>query len=196
MKSIIYDFETLGTDPDKSVVLALAMLDYDEAEFVRGDGYSYEELLSRTRVIKYDVVDQVKNHGRTIDPKTLEWWKGIGEEARKVLDPSSEDVSIIATGKWINDNFGDPTTYKKVFTRGNTFDPPFLKSIYKDPFNWWCIRDTRSYIEGLACDPTLDNRFIPKQYEEVFVHHAPDHDVVMDVMRMQVLVRAATLDSE
>lgn len=194
MKCIIYDFETLGQKPRENAVLSLAMVDYNDAKFIEGDGYDYDELLAATKYIKFDVADQVKHHGKTIDPNTLEWWKGQGETAKKVLKPSESDQSIADLRQWILTHFPNPEKYAKVYTRGNTFDPMFLDALGADVFSWWAIRDTRSYIDGMllgAEDP--DNRFVPKEYADKFVAHDARHDIVMDIMRMQVLHRAILL---
>ena len=84
---------------------------------------------------------------------------------------------------------------KAVWTRGNTFDPIYLRTILDatgdtDPFTqWWAIRDTRSFIEGMLYGSGIKNTFIPDGLKEKFVGHDPKHDVVMDVMRMQFLAR-------
>ena len=44
-------------------------------------------------------------------------------------------------------------------------------------------------LDGMCWGSSLDNKFIPKEYEEKFVHHDPRHDIVMDVMRMQTVAR-------
>jgi len=136
--NIIYDFETLSQEFKDGAVLGLAALEYDDKKFIEDDGYDYDELIDEVKFIKFDVVDQVRNHGRKINPDTLDWWKSQGKEAQKILDPSSEDVSITTLLSWINKNFSEK--YKKVFTRGNTFDPMFLVSLIgHDPFDW-CAR--------------------------------------------------------
>lgn len=192
--SIIYDFETLGQIPEKSVVLSMGILSYNEDRFLQDEGYTYEELLGDTNYIKFNVEEQVKHFGRTIDPNTLEWWKSQGETAKHVLKPSTDDVSISELKDWIETLY-DVKSFKKVFTRGNTFDPMFLRSLTKDDvFNWWSIRDTRSYIDGMLIgNDELDNKFIPEGLSEKFVHHDARHDIVIDVMRMQTLFRAILL---
>ncbi len=195
MKCIIYDFETLGQNPKISPALALAALAYDEDKFIDGDGYTYQELLNRVKIIKFDIADQIKNYEKVIQKETMDWWQSQSPEARQILKPTSQDVSITNLEQWLTDNFGSLKSFKKVFTRGNTFDPIFLMELVGyDPFNWWCIRDTRSYIDGMLIgDNTIDNKFIPEQYKDVFIAHDPSHDIVMDVMRMQTLIRAILL---
>ena len=191
----IYDFETLGQDQRHSVVLSFAILSFSEDRYLK-DPYTYEELLANSKYIKFNVEEQVKVYKRTITKETLDWWKEQGKEAQdSQLKPMPTDVSISAFHKFLTDNI-DLKNHKKAFTRGNTFDPIFLDSVLANcgqtnPMHWRTIRDTRSYIEGLSFGSGLDNGFIPsKELEEKFVKHDPRHDIVMDVMRMQSLVRA------
>ena len=195
MKHAIYDFETLGQEPKKSAVLSMAILSYDDVDFLKGDGLDYDTLISQCRYIKFDVIDQVKNHGREINPDTLSWWKSQGESAKKVLTPSPLDKPITTLRQFMIDSLiWEPKKYERVFTRGNTFDPIFLSELNADPFMWWTIRDTRSYIDALLLGSTdMDNKFVPAQYVDRFVPHDPRHDIVMDVMRMQELTRAILL---
>jgi hypothetical protein len=61
-----------------------------------------------------------------------------------------------------------------------------------EPYDWWLVRDTISYIEGISYGADIDPGFIPNGLAEHFVKHDPCHDVSMDVMRMQSLVQAIT----
>ncbi len=195
MKNIIYDFETLGQQPKRSAVLSFAMCSYNDDDFLVGEGLRYEDLIDQCKYIKFDVPDQVKNHGREIDSNTLDWWKQQGESARKVLKPSPDDQPISVFRSWIVKNLKwDESSYEKVWSRGNTFDPIFLSELHADVFPWWAIRDTRSYIDALLLGSTdMDNRFVPAEYQDKFVHHDPRHDIVMDIMRMQTLTRVILL---
>jgi hypothetical protein len=62
-----------------------------------------------------------------------------------------------------------------------------------EPYDWWSVRDTISYIEGLSHGIDIDTGFIPEGLAEHFVKHDPCHDIAMDVMRMQVIVQAIIL---
>ena len=193
MKSIIYDFETLSQNMLTGAAVSLAALEFDTERF-HDDGYTYDELLGNVKSVKFDVQEQVKKYGRNIQKSTLEWWKKQGAAAQKQLQPSDEDISIAELYNWLTNEFDIPS-YKAVWTRGNTFDPIFLRTILesagdKDPFDqWWAIRDTRSFIDGMVYGSDIRNTFIPPGLDEKFVAHDPKHDVVMDVMRMQYLAQ-------
>ena len=191
-KHIIYDFETLSQEYN-GVVTCCALLLFEDSRFnPSNDPYTFEELADSCKVIKLNVEDQVKNYGRKISQSTLDWWKEQGEEAQKWITPSDDDQKISKLYDWFWESI--PLGVKNFYTRGNTFDPIFLQSLMADtdrpmPYDWWQIRDTRSYIEGLAWGSDLMNDYIPPGCES-FIKHNPKHDVVLDVMRMQTIARA------
>ena len=197
MNSCIYDFETLGQNVFECPAISLAALRFDEERFTTNP-YSYEELLSECKYIKFDVQEQVKEYGRKIEQSSLDWWKEQGPKALKKIQPSSNDVSISELYEFLS---LDVQVHKcdKVYTRGNTFDPILLKSLLRnfnqtDPAKWWTIRDTRSLFEGMMYGHNISSRFIPEGLEEKFVAHDPCHDIAMDVMRFQHLARILNND--
>ena len=189
MKSLIYDFETLGTEFADSAVVSLAALVFDSSKFA-SPGYTYEELLESVNTVKFDVTEQVQNYNRTIDPETLKWWGELDPEAQKQLKPSADDMSISKLESWIT-SIADPENIERVYTRGNTFDPMFLHSIIgRDPYPHWKLRDTRSTIEGMTLfNTSMKSGFMVPGLEEKFIPHDAKHDVSIDVMRMQFLMQ-------
>ena len=197
MNSCIYDFETLGQNVFECPAISLAALRFDEERFITNP-YSYDELLSQCKYIKFDVQEQVKEYGRKIEQSSLDWWKEQGPKALKKIQPSADDVSISELYEFLS---LDVQVHKcdKVYTRGNTFDPILLKSLLQnfnqtDPAKWWTIRDTRSLFEGMMYGHNISSRFIPEGLEEKFVAHDPCHDIAMDVMRFQHLARILNND--
>lgn len=191
---VIYDFETMSPNPVDGVVVSFAMASYDPQRFV-DNPYTYQEILDKTQYMKFDVEDQVKNYNRKIEKATLEWWSQQNKEAQKKLAPSADDKSIADLYGFFIVN--KPVNLNKVYTRRNTFDPIFMTSLMKatgnpEPYDWWSVRDTISYIEGLSYGVDLNPGFIPEGLEDKFVKHDPTHDIAMDVMRMQAIVQAVT----
>lgn len=191
---VIYDFETLGKKQNESVVLSMAALPFTEERFTTDNPYTYNELLMNTKYIKFDVKEQVEVYGRKVDKETVEWWSKQSAEARKSLAPSKDDAPLAELYPFLIDLIDDPKKAKKIYTRGNTFDPIFLESLLQninkpDPFPWWNVRDTRSMIEGMTFGTDIRNDFIPDELKEHFVHHNPIHDVAIDVMRLQYVAR-------
>jgi len=193
MKCLIYDFETLSQDMFNGVVVNIAAMNYTEERFTH-DPYSYEELLDKCSVMKFDVKEQVEKYGREIEKETLNWWKKQSAEAQKCLSPSDEDVSIKELYPFLIDKHDAPQC-DKIFTRANTFDPIIVRTIFdnigieKDPTPWWTIRDTRSYLDAFLWGSGHKNSFIPEEVKDKFIHHDPSHDIAMDVYRMQSVIQ-------
>lgn len=190
--SLIYDYETLSLNRVKGAVLALAAIPFDEDRFTENP-YSWEELLQISRIIKFDVTDQVKRYKRVIDKSTLEWWNSQGAEAQKLLKPSIDDRPIDDLYDFFNEV--KPNPIHRVYTRGNTFDPIFtdylLEDIGKpDIIKYNLIRDTRSLFEGMAYGTTIKQDFIPEECKDKFIAHDPVHDIAMDIIRFQKLAQA------
>ena len=189
----IFDFETLSIDRVNGAIISMAILEFDQNRF-NVEPYEYSQLLDNTGFIKFNVEDQVKNHGRKIDPDTLKWWGEQSAEARVQLKPSSNDRLLSECIPFINEYIGN-TKVDKVFSRGNTFDPIILDYIGVQfnqviPWGHWAMRDTRSIIDGMSWGSDIKNGFIPDELQSLFVAHDPRHDIAMDVMRLQFLSRA------
>ena len=187
---VIYDYETLSQNAFNGAVLSVAGIAYDEDRFLENP-YHYSELLDMCEYMKFDVKDQVK-YGRKVEKGSLDWWKEQSKDAQKQLLPSDSDVPISELQTFLNRL--NIHTAKKVFTRGNSFDPVFTRSLLDDlgltdPTAWWAIRDVRSFIEGFSYGSDINHDFIPKELVDEFVQHDPEHDVAMDVIRMQYLIR-------
>ena len=61
---------------------------------------------------------------------------------------------------------------------------------------FWKVRDTRSYIEG-AFGFDFDNKFLPdKDCEEKFVAHDSRHDIAVDLLRLQTILKEDEFDDE
>lgn len=192
-KCVIYDFETLSQDPLRGVVTSFAMLVFSEDRYV-DNPYTYEELLDECKYIKFDVEEQVKKYHRKMSKETIDWWNEQGDEAKKQILPSKDDVSIDQLYQFITSNI-DLSKIKKSYTRGNTFDPIYLDFLMKttgnpSPFHWRTVRDTRSMIDGMSFGMDVSNGFMPGDLVDKFVKHNPCHDIAMDVMRMQMLAQA------
>ena len=191
MDNFIYDFETLSINKVNGVVVNLAALEYDSTRF-KSNPYEFSELVNNCKIIKFDVKDQMKN-GRTTEASVLDWWKSLPKEVSNQILPSSEDRPISELRDWLTSNY-DFNSFKNVFTRGNTFDPIFLEYIFKqfdqqEVHPHWKIRDTRSYLDGLLHGTGLNDKFMPSELDIEFRHHDPAHDIALDVMRMQTILK-------
>lgn len=185
--NIIYDFETLSQNAFNGVVLNMAALEFDPTHF-----YEFDELVEQAQFIKFDVQEQVEKYGRKIERSTLDWWKQQSKEAQKQLTPSDSDKSISVLYDFMLYDMHYEKA-KAVWTRGNSFDPVLLDSILlatnRPKFkNWWAIRDTRSFLDGLLFGSDIRNDFMPEDIGDV-VKHDPRYDIALDVYRMQTVIR-------
>ena len=190
---LFYDFETLSQDPETAPIVSLASI-IVTMENIESNKYSYEELLSETKFIKFDVKDQVVNWKRVIDPKTIEWWEQQEPAARATLKPTANDKPITDMITFLKDQIADKNI-EYVFTRNNTFDPVIVQSIVRAtgetiPYPWWTIRDVKSFIFGLTYGHNIKDSFIPPLAEGKYVKHDPRHDIVLDVLRLQTVIHA------
>lgn len=192
MKCAIYDFETLGKDPITLPILSVACLQFDTDRFTTNP-YSFSELVDSCTEYKFSVEDQVKNYNKKIDNDTLAWWGGQPKELRDAqLTPLADDLPF---SELYDIMVKECSNAKVIYTRGNTFDPIIVEQAMKDlgkpePYAWWAIRDTRSMIEGMSYGSGISNKFIPEGLEPHFIAHDPNHDIAMDVMRLQTLAQA------
>lgn len=192
--SLIYDFETLSQDPFTGAAVSIAYTKFDYDRLSSEEPYTYQELLDLTTTVRISVEDQVKNYGRVVQASTLEWWKEQSPEALKALAPSKDDLTLVEFVDKMERELWS-RGYEYVLTRGNTFDPVYMSSLFRavgkpEPLQaWWTIRDTRSIIEGMSFGSGLSNKYVPEGLEENFVAHDPKHDVVMDIMRIQTLAQ-------
>ncbi len=183
-KAIIYDYETLGTDGNTDVILSLAALEFNITPDM---DYDYNDLVANAKHIKFDVEDQVKNYGRTINKDTVLWWSEQGESAKKILKPSADDRPLHDILEFFGQFDFNKTRY--IITRGD-MDPLFTKSFYKLyglplPYAYYKWRDSRSLIDGLSVWQIADN-FSPKLPPDTdVIAHDARYDIALDVIRIQ-----------
>jgi len=193
MTNLIYDYETLDTDVVTLPVLSIATMRYEPERFTTNP-YTFQELLDATKFFKFDVAEQVKTYKRKINLETVAWWEALPAAVRNtqlVPNPGVDQSITNLIGIIKNEAAG----VTRVFTRGNTFDPmittAWAKQLgYPEPHNFWTVRDTRSFIEGLSYGSDIKNSFMPDGLGKKFKKHDPEHDIVVDVLRMQQLIIA------
>jgi len=183
MKMFTLDLETLGKGTD-SIILSAAIVHFDLTETV-----TYQELLDRTLLVKFDVMEQ-KKMGRKINNDTLEWWKSKPKDVQKAsLFPSKNDVSVIKGLTMIDDYVTEHGEPKKniCWTRGS-LDQLLLDSLYtqvqkKPSLNYGQYMDLRTFFRLMKGStdayayvdiPDFDKTQVKK--------HDPVHDVSYDVM--------------
>lgn len=165
--------------------------------------HTFKELLDQTLVLKFDAAEQVKL-GRTTCKSTLEWWANpekVSDEARKFsyIPNPNRDVSI--------DTFADELT-KYLHTRGiegtsldhcdrNLFDYSKLSHVVERrglqrPWHYHDVFDVTSTLKAWGAPRYSD---ISVNDIDGFCYHRPDHDAVLDFLRIQYeLARKGGID--
>lgn len=191
MKCMIYDYETLGQNPNAAPVLSVAIYAFDDNDIHEHCDITIKQIVADSVFAKFDVAEQITKYNKEIDPSTVEWWRQQSKEAQKILQPSSEDISISKLPQLFAD--AGSSMCERVYTRGNTFDPIFTTQICRDlnvsePYDWWTIRDMRSLIEGMSYGSGIKNNFMPPTVNDHdVVLHDPRYDIALDVLRIATL---------
>lgn len=196
-KCILFDWETLGIRPN-SVVLDLAAVVFNIEE-----KDTFEKLVNdkeRTFRVKFEVASQISQWKRKTDSSTLDWWLKQGEDAQKVLKPSSEDVALgeamLLFRKFVEHHNIWPNKSSLAYVRGQSFDFPLMVNIldqlaWEDfhidsfPVKFWNQRDVRTAIAHDVCTPNQTKCPLPKGIFDNFIAHNSVHDCVRDVISIQ-----------
>lgn len=195
---LLIDIETLGTDPD-AVVLSIACV-----PFMLDVHTYFSELVNAGFVVKLHVQEQIKTHHRTVEDSVAKWWKS---QPKEIFDaqvrPSPNDMGLkeglTLFNKFVAGIEGYNFNESYVWSRGNNFDFPILKSLYKDagigvPYNDWRVRDVRTAIDIMA--GTDDGKYEVKFGGDGFEAHNPLHDAAMDAARLNELFYIAMNDDD
>lgn len=202
-KNLIFDFETLGTNLiDGFPILDIAYYVFDADRF-KTNPYSFNELTNSIQYVKFDVSHYCQRYGYKPEASTVDWWQTQDKTVRDKIKPKESDVSISEFA----DKFLDYLTDNKPdfwWSRGNTFDPIVMYRIFNDlnrsdEFNklcpHWAVRDVRTYIDSkFDFDPKVKNGFVLPEWIDVFNAHDSVHDVAVDILRLQTIVKAQNGD--
>jgi hypothetical protein len=198
----IFDYETFGQDMQKCAVIDCSYIVFDWDRFTSNNPYTFEELLSDVRRDKFDVKDQVARLGYKVEKNSLEWWSQQTGNARSLIKPSELDISVETHLDNLVTYLSDFSSIKYWWSRSNTFDPIILwrlienyhaKQHITDRLAFWKIRDTRTFIDAKTNFNLKKNAFTPmvdeQKWERVFEQHNSSHDIIADILRMQMMIR-------
>jgi len=197
----ILDFETMGQDVFQIPILDCSYMVFDWDRFITDKPYSLIELVENAKHDKVDVKEQCAVHHAKFTKRDLEWWESQGDEAKKVLKPSKDDVSVdIFIDRFIS--YIENKTIGYWWSRANTFDPLILQrwativgkfDTITQHLSPWLVRDTRTFIDAKFNFPKV-NGFVPvsdEQYwNKTFIKHDSRFDIAADILRLQAICRA------
>lgn len=180
----VFALKTLGILPN-SVCLSLGIV-----PFQFENNTNFKELVNSGFYVKLDVKEQIQKYKRTVSDDTMHWWKKQGEDAKKILKPSSRDVCLeeAMENLWeflLSNNYDPRNSY--LWSRGNLFDFGKMESIFhdlgmKEPYNGWKVRDIRTMIDCL-CGVT-NGKIKPLGPREGIIPNNALHDAANDAMTM------------
>lgn len=207
MKRFVFDFETMGQDPD-AVVLSCALTFFDD------EMKSFQDYVNQTYYWKFEIEHQIQQYKRDINSQTLEWWDKQDPEVKKAqFEPTDEDISLVDFIVDLKMAMVENEANNKTlgYVRGQSFDFPILTHITKQvmgeidsfkinpaffPIPFWNQRDIRSYIAGLLMSPESTKFPVPKGVLDGFEHHNPIHDNARAIMMIQFAEAYANGDME
>lgn len=205
-KHFIIDFETIGQNSREVPAIDCSYTTFDWERFTSDNPYSFRELVLNMQQAKFDIKDQMVNHGCKYNERDLQWWMDQPKELRTNMKPNP-DLDLTAS-QFIEKLITYLRESGKVdywWSRSNSFDPVILEriaqnanktSLLGDYLKWWSVRDTRTFIDAKFDFnvPGGKNAFVPvsdiAKWEYNFKSHDSKHDVAADILRLQTIIRA------
>lgn len=196
---ILLDYETLGGEEHNrhnSSVLELGAVAF-EHDPESGHIPDFQEMIDNGFRVKFDIKSQ--KGVRDINKATIDWWKKQGDGARKVLLPSSIDVTVKEGHIQFIDWLGEQglTRGSQIWCRGNTFDFPILYNCLHESGishsilpGFWNMRETRTRIEAFL-GRSVTECPLPKGSLPGFIMHNGIHDCAKDILMLTYAYRYA-----
>ena len=200
----IIDFETIGQNSREVPAIDCSYTTFEWERFTENP-YSFKELVIGMEQAKFDIKDQMINHGCKYNERDLKWWMDQPKDLRRNLNPSANDLTAAQFMEKLITYFRSVGKIDYWWSRSNSFDPVILERIAQDAnktsmlgdyLKYWAVRDTRTFIDAKFDFnvPGGKNAFIPvsniEKWEYNFKLHDSKHDVAADILRLQAIVRA------
>tara|TARA_B110000879_G_scaffold103396_1_gene139582 strand:- start:1883 stop:2527 length:645 start_codon:yes stop_codon:yes gene_type:complete len=200
----IIDFETIGQNSREVPAIDCSYTTFEWERFTENP-YSFKELVIGMEQAKFDIKDQMINHGCKYNERDLKWWMDQPKDLRSNLNPSANDLTAVQFMEKLITYFRSVGKIDYWWSRSNSFDPVILERIAQDAnktsmlgdyLKYWAVRDTRTFIDAKFDFnvPGGKNAFIPvsniEKWEYNFKLHDSKHDVAADILRLQAIVRA------
>jgi hypothetical protein len=189
MKNYCIDVETLGTE-STAVILSIAYVPFSFDE--KPD---YVELLGRSKFLKLNVEQQLRNYKRTVEPDTIKWWEKQCDMVKQKSFIKSKllDCDVSTALNTMKQDIGlDIETNNNrdtIFWARGSLDQMCLDSLSKQvhgkmfiPFNNW--RDIRTAVDLLYDTSAGGYCKVPGFNPDVVLKHDPVHDICYDVMQL------------
>lgn len=143
MQDLMIDFETLGTNPDTTVI-SVGCVFFDPDTGQKGP----------TFYMAFEVDGQMKK-GRTIDASTLKWWMSQSGAAKKVFNEQAKPAELVLQtfAQWCKANCSKK--YLMPWGNGATFDISIFENLFRHynldcPWMYYNVMDLRTFRRFLA----------------------------------------------
>ena len=83
MKDLIFDFETMGSEPTTCAALDVSVMVFDWDRMTSSNPYTVKDIKD-TKTFKLSVVDQVKNYGWAVEPSVIEFWQSQPKNVKAI----------------------------------------------------------------------------------------------------------------
>lgn len=195
MKHMIFDFETMGTEPIDCAVVDVSAFVFDWDRFETRP-YTLKDVQNVKRW-KLSVKDQVENYNYKVENSVIEFWQQQNKEVRDKVKPQPTDLTV---KEFVNEfhDFIIDSNIKYWWSRSNAFDPVILTRLFDSQgkkqhlyeyCKYYLVRDTRTWIDAKLNFPKKNGFTIP-EWDEAFKAHDSSWDILIDVLRMQLIHRA------
>ena len=179
----ILDLETLDIE-SSAVILSAAILHFDETK-----EYAYDQLLSRTCFVKFNLKEQVQQYKRTVSKETIAWWKSQSEETKKVsFYPSDRDTNLLVGLNKLKDYVDSNEGERIVWVRGTldqiTFNSLCKAAKFPPLFPFKNYMETRTAINLLKETAKSGYCDVPGFDKNLVIKHNPIHDVCYDALQI------------
>lgn len=158
---------------------------------IEGNGIEdFPMMMADSLYLKFDVREQVEKLGRKYTRDVMDWWNGQEAEAKAVLKPSKEDISLLELNNRIQkylDERGLCWGNLDIWDRRG-FDWPKIQHVYevnlgfaKAPYPYQNQCDIVQFAKAYGMDPYLGIRAsdVPGM-----VYHNAAADAVLDRIRL------------
>lgn len=188
----VIDLETLGKTENSCILsLGLTISEYEESDI------TFQELLDKGLHVKFDLKEQLAR-GRATQKSTIQWWYEQSTEAKKILNPSAQDVSLYSINDILTEFFEKKGINPKkvdIYDR-NSFDINKIQYVYEEDLDLKIIWDYHATFElSTFCRVLGYDRYAGVRVSDIpgAVYHNALHDSAVDHLRvMKVLHTVAT----
>jgi hypothetical protein len=179
----VLDLETLGSRDDAVILsLGLTVSRYDETH------KTFDDLVKEGLYLKFDIKEQLAR-GRKTQDRVVQWWYKQDMDARRVLIPSANDVSLYALPAYLTTYF----TNKDLSARNidwydrKSFDMSKLQYMFEEEMGGdvpW--RPTQEFEVATAFRFLGMDRYAGIQVKDIpgAIYHNALHDAAVDHLRM------------